>query len=917
MSEIYTFRVPDNCTFELRTRTTISGRLVELAEKSWSGNQPVNFTCQDNKTYIFYLRQYDGVNPLLASEIAYHRAEFRTSDIWRGWTFVAVDKTLTSYNEYMRQGFLNFPIEAVLFEGCGNLKIIKNLPSTVCRFNATLIRSGVEVQIPSFKDSNYLEDVDLSNLIGMNIVMEETFKDKHLLKYLKFPPGVVNINRCCYNCFYLLRVPEIPVGVKEMDQAFFSCSNLKNNVIIAASPVSYSEAFYDAGGGNRNLTFIGTDSTLLQRLAATSEKTIYTTSDIISPEFSLEEWGFKPDINASVLAFMRAVYGENYREFSQTFNNSSLDSSFDQIVLNIQDQTTVEHPTRINLNIKLKNSGTGNTREIYNNGWNIVNTGIVWEDVGDFSTTEFKKFILSTMLPSVDVSQSESSVSWVIKDGKLTIGDDSEVIEPDYTGSVYIQSRYTQLNCPWRNYRDIITSVDIKCNPSIIDCWFWGCSNLESISGIPESVLSMKGTFKSCSSLNMEDDVYIYNFLYDATGAFEGCTNLSTTFYFRNYIEAYDGVFSLTEREIFVDSSWPELRNLVKKLKNVVYIDGKYAGYVYETQGGLIIVKFRTIDKTLDSYSLPEGATINGLAITSLERTFYECSNLTYAPNLDDFTAVTNINKIFYGCSSLQGNVNMPFNTLDSYVDAFKNTVEDIYLTPRTDNSNASIISLISQGYTNVTYDYYPEISIQSANRLGIDTTTQTSGVLVVFKVNYNQTPSNKLWWPVVLYGEEETRQQFKWFFDADLTREYSEEEGYMGYDGASPLVLYGVNYNAGYPLDEDLSFKITIGDNYLEPDLISFHLDPYIAIVDFDAVTGKELAIGCMAEMNLTDRPIGLFRCGMDMVFFLHNDVIITDNGSSLSVTKEGTIETDDYTLAKSIVDNFSYSKAKLLLGL
>jgi len=143
---------------------------------------------------------------------------------------------------------------------------------------------------------------------------------------------------------------------------------------------------------------------------------------------------------------------------------------------------------------------------------------------------------------------------------------------------------------------------------------------------------------------------------------------------------------------------------------------------------------------------------------------------------------------------------------------------------------------------------------------------------------------------------------------------------------GTSGTTKYAYSADSHLPTTSKENVMVTIaGTDYLG-NPYSYSYSTYISVENyvFDAFKGtsgveeyQSFAVGGMArDFSNSDRSDkGNFDIYMDVGLVLNEGVSITDDGTALTVTKTGQNDTDDYLLAKAIVEAFSYQDAKDIL--
>lgn len=915
-------KVPENC--KLIGYSTL---YPEIIYRTWNAGETAVITSDVQSAGIIAVRLYE-YYPGTDTPICYHSIEYTIrfgTSIAFSLKFCAVDTTLDYYNNYFRQGLCGYNITECVFQNCTNLKVVSNLPGT-------LDTVGHRNTGYMFDGCTNLKYVDLSNIARIEY-LDELFAHNSSIEEVILPTAFSSIDKTFYECTSLKTVSHISKEVISAAETFYGCTSLTGDIYLyldrlptEGNPFSdcFSHTVLPINIFVRTTDFIpyidtGDQDNLNVVVAAMPSNQIHAK--------------FNPIVKDNVISFLNlngdgdeVVYGS--KDGMLKFDAGSPRATYDGMVIKRVDITALsgkKYPSvQISYISNWNEDGSYDKVDVYSaieNRWLSEDHKDVYLRLMPLSTDEpgaspWYNFIdiMSKNNPEADI------IPWTFNadDGSLIIGNYEESEEGDFTGTADISKHYiTNSVPPWLVKREYIKSVEIRCNPELMNYWFYRCTRLETINAIPYSVRSLCGTFYECTSLDLPT-LMIAGKIYNAYDTFYHCAALNADITLNTEILSNrTDIFEGTVKDIFLRGTEGGLHKLSASKVNVITVDGTYQNtYYYEIYNNTVS-KFWVIDKTVEVCVVPEiPATIEGAPLTSLERTYYNCTNLKLVPNIPE--NINNLNETFYGCTSL-GSINTTIcilGNITSYNDTFKNTTldNDIILIPKVDASNVNSIAAVAAGYSNVYYTAYPELTVQSMSRTGINTLTNSSDVLLIVKVEYtNFNDGNYITMPRVDLGT--LTEDFNWFFDPLFTEPF---ESGARYTGPSSIMLYGINHNEGYRLDQTFTFDISIHDKYLSSVVKQISLSKYTPLLDFDALTGKEVALGCMASMNCADEPIGIFRCAMDMNFELLNNVSVVDTGETVRVTRpDESYMSDDYILAGTIVDTFGYSTAKEILGL
>ena len=205
---------------------------------------------------------------------------------------------------------------------------------------------------------------------------------------------------------------------------------------------------------------------------------------------------------------------------------------------------------------------------------------------------------------------------------------------------------------------------------------FFNCTNLKQINDIPTTVVSMRHTFRNCSSLISTP--IIPDSVTNIGGAFYGCTNLTTIQYLSknatNMQSTFNGCTSLTG-----------LSNIPDAVTNM-----------YETFANcnnLISVPTipnNVIDMHRTFFGCSRLTTIPNIPnkVENLQYTFANCTSLVSVPTIPN--SVINMNRTFYQCSSLTGVITINANLTGALVSEGENDYYNMFRNAAT-NEGCSI----------------------------------------------------------------------------------------------------------------------------------------------------------------------------------------------------------------------------------
>ena len=231
-----------------------------------------------------------------------------------------------------------------------------------------------------------------------------------------------------------------------------------------------------------------------------------------------------------------------------------------------------------------------------------------------------------------------------------------------------------------------------------------------------------------------------------------------------------------------------------------------------------------------DCTSLTTAPTIPN-SVTSIHGCFYSCTSLTTAPTIP--SSVTSMNYCFFRCTALTGKIVINANP-STYTGCMNRTQQDIVLV----GSSALLQNIADTATNNNVYVWSLSINL-SAERQEDDVSKANVSVIINRFRNNNESVSLTF----TMNGAEGTPVQ--------VTMDTATKT-YTGVLSITPSSIVELSVIAEDSYGKSAPKSITIP--------IPFYT------IDFKA-GGKEVAVGVPANDDVSNRPYGLFKCGMDLV--------------------------------------------------
>lgn len=222
--------------------------------------------------------------------------------------------------------------------------------------------------------------------------------------------------------------------------------------------------------------------------------------------------------------------------------------------------------------------------------------------------------------------------------------------------------------------------------------------------------------------------------------------------------------------------------------------------------------------------AIPNGVTYMGAC-------FRQCRSLTTAPTIPN--GVTYMGGCFLGCSALTGKITINANP-STYTDCMRNTQQEIVLV----GSSALLQNIADTATNDNVYVWSLSINL-SAERQEDDVSKANVSVIINRFRNNNESVSLTF----TINSVESAPVQ--------VTMDTATKT-YTGVLSITPSSI--------------VELSVIAEDSYGKSALKSITIPTPFYTIDFQA-GGKEVAVGAPANDDTTNRPYGLFKCGMDLV--------------------------------------------------
>lgn len=582
------------------------------------------------------------------------------------------------------------------------------------RVKHTIYKNAVLRASTAFAGNANIKNVTFENkVVFENNTAEGIFDSCTALTSVSgIPNSVTNLRFAFYGCTSLVSPPVLPSSAVDMDGAFSECTSLKTAPSIPAGVTNLKDAFLDctslktapsipAGVTNMKGTFEGctglTAASSIPASVTDLRYTFKTCKSLVNP----------PDISkAKATSLSYTFYGctnlktapsvpDTASQLTYTFYNCTSLMSAPVIPANVTDISYIfSGCTNLTGDIVVLSSKI-NSASFFANGTTKPLTVYVPADSTSYTT------ISGVSKPSnVTVTGYGELNDWAYKEETSAVSlfsasERDDVLLTKYNGSntnvkvyyVYIKrnsGNYKFLNAVLnnadensitgvfknnKNIRTVNINNGVKIKDNNAEYMFYGCTNLTSVKGMPDSVINMEHTFDGCLVMPQAETLpskvtntrYTYQDCKKLSSApvvpdtvktdkaeymFKGCTTLVTA------PEMPQGITSL--KDVF--SGCTNLKNVPAIPNSVTNMENTFSGCTSLTAAPAIPANVTTMKNTFSGCTSLTSAPKIPDKVTTMECTFSGCTRLMSAPNYIP-SGVTNMKQTFQNCSALTGKV--------------------------------------------------------------------------------------------------------------------------------------------------------------------------------------------------------------------------------------------------------------------
>ena len=382
-----------------------------------------------------------------------------------------------------------------------------------------------------------------------------------------------------------------------------------------------------------------------------------------------------------------------------------------------------------------------------------------------------------------------------------------------------IPSSVTDMQSCFAGCTSLTTAPAIPNGVTDMNSCFTGCTSLTTAPTIPSSVTDMSSCFASCTALTTAPT--IPSSVTDMSYCFAYCISLTTAPTIPNSVTDMQSCFGNC-------TSLTTAPAIPSGVTNISYcFDGCTSLTTAPTiPSGVTDMQscFASCTSLTTAPAIPNG-------VANIASCFNGCTSLTTAPTIP--SSVTNMGNCFAYCTALTGKIVINANP-SIYTKCMKDTQQDIVLT----GSSAQLQNIANTATNNNVYVWSLSINV-SAERQENDFSKANVSVTINRFRNNNESVSLTF----TINSVESAPVQ--------VTMDTATKT-YTGVLSITPSSIVELSVIAEDSYGKSAPKSITIP--------IPFYT------IDFQA-GGKEVAVGSPANDDTSNRPYGLFKCGMDLV--------------------------------------------------
>ena len=382
-----------------------------------------------------------------------------------------------------------------------------------------------------------------------------------------------------------------------------------------------------------------------------------------------------------------------------------------------------------------------------------------------------------------------------------------------------IPSSVTDMQSCFAGCTSLTTARTIPNGVTDMNSCFTGCTSLTTAPTIPSSVTDMSSCFASCTALTTAPT--IPSSVTDMSYCFAYCISLTTAPTIPNSVTDMQSCFGNC-------TSLTTAPAIPSGVTNISYcFDGCTSLTTAPTiPSGVTDMQscFASCTSLTTAPAIPNG-------VANIASCFNGCTSLTTAPAIP--SSVTNMGNCFAYCTALTGKIVINANP-SIYTKCMKDTQQDIVLT----GSSAQLQNIANTATNNNVYVWSLSINV-SAERQENDFSKANVSVIINRFRNNNESVS-------LTFTTNSVESA-----PVQVTMDTATKT-YTGVLSITPSSIVELSVIAEDSYGKSAPKSITIP--------IPFYT------IDFQA-GGKEVAVGSPANDDTSNRPYGLFKCGMDLV--------------------------------------------------
>lgn len=524
------------------------------------------------------------------------------------------------------------------FSGCVKLVKAPVIPSSVVYLNNTFSQCTSLVEILEIKNG----------VVDMQYAFEGCTS---LIKAPVLPDSVIYLQNAFKGCTNLVQAPAIPDGVIDMRSTFEDCSKLQGEMVLSGNPRDYYN--------NEGKLIHGNQNCFLNAATGGSGLIVNYTADCKNIDQIIATRG----AGNNKVTKGKLVTVPSTGRYQLYFDANGGTVNPDRKSVKTGDKYG-ELPTPVKTGYHFAGWSTDKI------GSQIVTSETVYslkEDQRLFAVWRYENFSSKW---NYDVNEKTKTITvrkYIGSDATVVVPDKIKLSNTDY--AIVVGKTGDRAKNGVFSKNRLIASIQfesgVKYEDNNMQYAFAECSGLKTVSGIPDSVVNLKGVFQDCTSLEKFYDLPQNKNIKDISSAFTRCTALKEVENLpqgaTDLSQIFSGCINLLEipelplKAENISGAFEDCRSITKAPSipsSVKDLRFAFSGCSNLTKAPSIPKKIKDLsgylkgcEKITNAPSIPSG-------VTNMEATFSGCVSITKAPKIP--SGVTNLEETFRGCKKLK-----------------------------------------------------------------------------------------------------------------------------------------------------------------------------------------------------------------------------------------------------------------------